>query len=181
MTSISFSLVFTEWTGFSPKSWSCGWFLITFLLLHPESSTASCLAGLYLSPAAKFSKFSFHPPGSSLSRWQSVGSCWCLAKRWYSLLPVTCFPRGFLHCLLWPAMLHFGPGLGWPIWVPQCCLSVDCLLQCLFKKMLFALSWVTHSNCLTGPFIQLMTHWLRFEGDFVGMLILKNQEQYQTS
>lgn len=47
--------------------------MVGFSLLLPESSTASWLAGLYLSPAAKFSEFSFHPPGIKPSRWQSVG------------------------------------------------------------------------------------------------------------
>lgn len=80
-SNVILSGIHTEWNGFSSKPWSCGWFLIILSLLHPESSTASWLAGLYLLPAAKFSKFSFHPSESRPSRWQGVGSYWCLAKR----------------------------------------------------------------------------------------------------
>lgn len=50
----------------------------------------------------------------------------------------------FLHCLLWPAMLHFWPALGWPIWVLQCCLSVD---GCCSAYSGSSLCWVTCSNC----------------------------------
>lgn len=47
--------------------------MVGFSLLLPKSYIASWLVGLYLSPAAKFSEFSFHPPGIRPSRWQSVG------------------------------------------------------------------------------------------------------------
>lgn len=132
VASISCSLIFT-WRKFSPKSWSCGWFLITFSLLLPESSTASWLAGLYLSPAAKFSEFSFHPPGSRPSRWQSVGlsvdvspgdeiALFLSPVLYLPALPAVTSHATFLTC---PGLTYLSAAV-----LPIC----GRLLQCLFWK-----------------------------------------------
>lgn len=161
---ISCSLIFAC-RRFSPKSWSCGWFLITFSLLLPESSTASWLAGLYLSPAAKFSEFSFHPPGSRPSRWQSVGLSVAVSPGdETALFPVTCSPPSCTACCDQPCYVS---DLLWAD-LSECCHAAS-----LWPAAAVLILEVLFAGCLAVTasvfFTCLMSHLVRYE-DFADMV-----------